>query len=133
MIKSKAITIGAVVVGLILLGLLVGVFGNVGIRGSLGDSSELLLPASLLPGVPFTLNWNVPEGEEDVSVLVVVRSDDGRRELTATKFSQGTVAATLPCETSAGNATVQLVELSSGRLVLQAPSVILASGPDCLQ
>lgn len=133
MIKSKSISITVIVATILLLGVLVSVFDGVGIRGNLSEDSQLLVPASLLPGIPFTLNWAVPEGVEDISVLIVVRSDDGRRELTATKLHEGNVSATLPCETGEGNATVQLVELSSGRLVLQAPTVILSSGPDCLQ
>ena len=133
MTKNKPFLISAIVLGVLVLGVLVSMFGNVGIRGNVSETSQLLLPESLLPGVPFTLNWTVPEGIEDVSVLVVVRSGEGRRELTATKFYQGNVSATLPCETSSGNATVQLVELSSGQILLQAGSVILAAGPDCVQ
>jgi len=121
------------VVAVVVLGVLVSVFGNVGVRRSILGEDALSVTSPLVPGVPFTVGWTVDNGDEDRSVLLKLRLTSGESELNAARYTAGGLTATLPCDALPGDGSLILVELLTNKVVAQQPVSVLAPGQDCAQ
>lgn len=131
--NRRAVAIAGAVVGLLVLGGLVGEYGNIGVRRDVADERALGVQNPLVPGTKFSVNWPYQPDEKDRSVLLVMRSGAGDLELAAARLAQGVMQADLECDIMAGNGTLLLTELLSEKVLAEAPVTVLPLGPDCLQ
>lgn len=130
--RPKPFTIAGAIIALGVLGWLVSQIGDVGVRRNTGDEGLLEVQSPLVPGVPFSGTWDVDPGERDRSVLLKLRLAGGEAELAATRYTNAVIKADMPCEIVAGDGTLLLTELLTGKVLASASVEILPAGPDCL-
>lgn len=130
--NRRPLIVGGIIVLLGLLGWLVSRVGDVGVRRDLVEERPLQVQNPLVPGVPFSVTWEVEPDEADRSVLLKLRTTGGvETELAAARFTGKAINAEVPCEVAGGDGSLLLTELISGKVLAQSAVSILSPGPDC--
>lgn len=130
---KKVTLIGAsVIAGVIVLGVLAGLYGNVGVR-RVHNTSGVVLDVSqpVIPGVPVRVQWKVDTDTQPQQVNLILRTEEESRSLGIANIQDRAVSATIPCEEGDTEAGVSLVSSITGEVLASVPLDILPAGPDC--
>lgn len=129
--SKKFVIIGSVVV-IVALGVLVSMFGNVGVRRNILGEETLSVTSPLVPGVPFAVGWEAKDGVADKSVLLKLRTTAGEAELEAARYADKSLTTKLSCSVPTGEGSLILVELLTNKVIAQEAVSILPPGQDCV-
>jgi hypothetical protein len=131
MINRKLILI---VVGIAIVAVLGALVGNIGIRRvQFGSNALLGVSDPVLPGVATVVHWT-PAGNAVVPTITLkVRDRRFETVMGSAPFSDQAAAVIFPCDLEGDNASLIMVDATTGLLINWAEVAMLPPGPDCLR
>src|SRR5258708_4176136 len=105
------VSVGFGMIALLLVGILLNSIGNVSIRSNDSSISRIAVHAinPLNAGSHTVIRWDTPSSVASQQVSIVLRSTQGEAVLTNTTFFAGTASIQIPCTTSEGSASLEIM------------------------
>lgn len=130
--NKVTVTIIAVVIAIVGLGIITSLFGNVGIRRIQGGNGVTLsISQPVIPGVPVMTRWEVAEDTPSQQVSLVLRTESGNESLGVVDIGEKSALIVIPCADSYDTASLNMVGSITGVLLDSLPLEIIPAGPDC--